>query len=89
MAKTLRIVALMIALTVLLWWLLAGANRGWTKTSVAVTTVDEVTGIEGIAYVKRFVPGVDFLGGGLLGAGFLAALSVWFRKTQSKTKIEN
>ena len=56
------------------WWV-AGANRGWTKTSVPVKTTDEVTGLEGIAYQKRFLPGVDFLAVVVGAAGALAGVS--------------
>jgi hypothetical protein len=39
-----------------------------------VRTLDEITGIEAVTYEDRFVPGVDFLGGGLvLGAALLTA----------------
>ena len=61
-------------------WVFTGANRGWTKTSEPRKTLDEVTGIEGITYEKRFVPGLDFLGGALLGGGILAGASLLFRK---------
>ncbi len=65
------------------FWLAGGANRGWTKTSVPKKTVDEVTGIEGVTYEKKLVPGVDFLGGAVLAAGILAGVSFLF---QTKTK---
>jgi hypothetical protein len=71
--------ALIIALAAVALWLVLGANRGWTKTSVAVVTLDEVTGLEGRTYKKRFVPGVDFLGVALAGAGVLAGLSLFVR----------
>ena len=71
--------ALIIAFAAVALWLVLGANRGWTKTSVAVVTVDEVTGLEGRTYKKRFVPGVDFLGVALAGAGVLAGLSLFVR----------
>jgi hypothetical protein len=71
--------ALIIAFAAVALWLVLGANRGWTKTSVAVVTLDEVTGLEGRTYKKRFVPGVDFLGVALAGAGVLAGLSVFVR----------
>ena len=58
-----------------MFWLASGANRRWTKTSVPVRTLDEVTGLEGIDYRNRFVPGLDFLGAVLLGAGALAGVS--------------
>ena len=71
--------ALIIVFAAIALWLALGANRGWTKTSVAVVTLDEVTGLEGRTYKKRFVPGVDFLGVALAGAGVLAGLSVFVR----------
>jgi len=81
MRQPLRLLALLLLGGALVLWLATGANRGWTKTRVPVKKLDEVTGIEGIAYQKRFLPGVDFLGAAALGAGALAGLSFLFRKT--------
>ena len=72
MKNTLRIVAVVIALGAAGCWLALGASRGWTRTSVPVKTLDEVTGIEGIQYRKQFVPGLDFLGAALITALLLA-----------------
>ena len=60
-------------------WLVAGANTGWTKTSVEVKTVDEVTGIEGITYEKRFLPGIELLGLCVLVSTGVAGASFFFR----------
>jgi hypothetical protein len=79
MKGNLRLVAAMLAAGSVIFWAAAGANRGWTKTSVPRKTVDEVTGIEGVSYEKRFVPGVDLLGAALAGAGILAGASFLFR----------
>ncbi len=79
MKRTLRIIALVVALTAGAGWLATGANRGWTRTSVPVKTVDQVTGIEGIEYRKQFLPGLDLLGGALLLAGLLAGASLFLR----------
>ena len=79
MKKGLRIVAAILAAGSVIFWAAAGANRGWTKTSVPRKIADQVTGIEGVTYEKRFVPGVDFLGAALLGAGVLAGASFLFR----------
>ncbi len=81
MKKTLQLLALVVALAATGTWLATGANRGWTKTSVPVKTLDEVTGIEGITYQKKFLPGVDFLGASLGVAVVLAGASLFFRKT--------
>jgi hypothetical protein len=75
-----RLVALVLMIGALVFWGSAGANRGWTKTSVPVRAMDEITGIEAITYEKRFVPGVDFLGAAGLGAVGLTAVSFLFRK---------
>ena len=80
MKKILRRLALLVFVGALLTWLATGANRGWTKTSQPVKTMDEVTGIEGISYQKHFAPGLDFLGAGLLGASVLTGVSFLFRK---------
>lgn len=85
MKNAFRLLALVVVLAAVGAWLAAGASRGWTKTSVATKAVDEVTGLEGITYEKRFVPGLDFLGGSLLSAGVLAGASFLFRKKSSTT----
>jgi len=85
MKRTLQLVALGAAVSAVAFWAARGANRGWTKTQVPVKTVDEVTGLEGVSYRDRFTPGVDFLGGALLGAGALAGATLLLRnKPQTK-----
>ncbi len=79
MKRTLQILALLVLLITVGGWLAAGANRGWTKTSVEVKTLDPVTGIEGISYQKKFLPGVELLGAGVLGAAVLGGASLFFR----------
>lgn len=81
MKRTLQAFAALLAVGVTATWLLTGAHRGWTKTSVQKMTLDEITGIESPSYDKRFVAGVDFLGAGLLGAGVLGGVSFLFRKS--------
>jgi hypothetical protein len=86
MKKSLRLLALVVALAAAGTWFVTGANRGWTKTSVEKKTLDEVTGLEAITYEKQFVPGLDFLGAALLGAGALAGLSFLFRNQQNQNQ---
>ncbi|MEI9864333.1 MAG: hypothetical protein WDN00_07205 [Limisphaerales bacterium] len=87
MKKTLQLLAVLVVLATATIWLVTGANSGWTKTSVAVKTLDPVTEIEGITYEKKFLPGVDFLGGGAAVALTLAGASFFFRN-KNKHKIE-
>jgi hypothetical protein len=81
----LRILALVIAFGSLSVWLATGASRGWTKTSVPVKQMDAVTGIEGVTYEKRFVPGVDFVSASLLAAAALAGFSLFFGNQTKQT----
>ena len=82
MKKSLQILAVLVVLAAGTTWLVTGANRGWTKTSVAVKTLDPVTEIEGITYQKKFLPGVDFLGAAFGGAALIAGISLFFRNNK-------
>ena len=84
MKRTLQILALVVLLATVGTWLATGASRGWTKTSAVVKTLDPVTGIEGLSYEKKFLPGVDFLGAGVLGAIVLGGTSLCFRTKTNK-----
>ena len=90
MKKTLRILAAILLAGSLVFWAAAGANRGWTKTQIPIKTVDTVTGLDGIQWQKKFVPGADFLAAALLGAGVLAGLSllVPLKSNQPQIKTE-
>jgi hypothetical protein len=83
MKRTLRIIAAILVVGAIAFWAAAGANRGWTKTRVPKKVMDEVTGLEGIQWQDQFVPGVDFLGAAMLGAGVLAGIS-FFVPAKSK-----
>ncbi len=80
MKRGLQILALTSLLGTTGIWAGTGFNRGWTKTSEPVKTLDAVTGIEGITYRQKFLPGVDFLGAGAALAIGLAGTSLFFRK---------
>jgi hypothetical protein len=89
MKRTLQILALAVAIGSAITWASTGANRGWTKTKVAIKTLDEATGIEGITYQKKFLPGVDFLGAAFGGAALLAASSLFFRNPKRVGRTTN
>jgi hypothetical protein len=83
MKNGLRILAAILLLGAVGFWTATGASRGWTKTSVPKKTLDEVTGIEGVTYEKKLVPGLDFLGAAVVGAGILAGASFLFRNKRT------
>lgn len=82
MKSTLRMIAAILFLATIGFWVATGANRGWTKTSVPQKVADPVTGIEGVNYEKKFVPGVDLLAVvtavslALVGASFLFRIKI-------------
>lgn len=86
--RVLRIVSLLLLVGSLAVWVGTGSNRGWTKTSVPVQRTDEVTGITVDDYQKRFVPGVDFLGGVALVAIVLAGASLLIGKHEQQLHQE-
>jgi hypothetical protein len=73
----LRLASLGIILITVVLWFFGGMNRGWTQTSVRQMQKDPVTDIEYPVIEQRFLPGIDFLGGGsvlgllMIGASFL------------------
>ena len=83
MKRILKSLALLLLLAAAVTWLVTGANRGWTKTSVPVKTLDPVTGIEGISYESKFLPGVDFLGAAFAASALLAGASLFIRKPKT------
>jgi hypothetical protein len=86
--RALQILAAIVLVAGLGTWLATGANRGWTKTSVPKKILDEVTGLEGVTYEKRFVAGLDFLGAAVLGAGVLGGVSFLFRAKPTSTQTQ-
>ena len=75
MKKSLRLIALVLAVAALGFWAALGANRGFTKNNREIKTLDPVTGLDGITYEKHFSPGVDFLAVGLAAAAALGGAS--------------
>ena len=79
MKRALQILAAVIAVTVVVFWSARGERTVWTKTKVQVWTVDEITEIKSPEWKEQFVPGLDFLGGGLFVAGALTVASRFIR----------
>lgn len=66
----LRGAGVLLALFTFCFWAAKGYHRGWTQNQVPMKQIDPVTELEFVTYEKRFVPGIDYLGGGI----FLGAL---------------
>ncbi len=81
--RLLLVASALLALGSVGFWAAKGAHRGWSQNKVPVKAVDEVTGLEHVTYEDRYVPGVDFLGGGLALAAALAGASLFLRKKHS------
>ncbi len=75
-----RFFAIVLFAACLAVWIAGGAERGWTKTSVPTTFEDEITGIEGIRYEEKFVPGIEFPAAGIALGGFLWIVGGFFRR---------
>lgn len=77
MNKALFSIGVLVSAVFLVWWVAAGTNTGWTKTSVPRIEKDPVTEIESTIWDKRFVPGIEMLvlaevvSGALIVASFL------------------
>ncbi|HEY5742539.1 MAG TPA: hypothetical protein VIS99_08355 [Terrimicrobiaceae bacterium] len=71
----LRALALISAVAIVACWLSLGANMGWSQTRVPVDRENLASESTLEAYEERFVPGLDFLGAGLLGAAAILALT--------------
>ena len=84
MIALLRIFAVLCAVAVIACWFSLGAHVGWTHTLAPVKKSDPVTEIEFTDYEARFVPGVDFLCAGLLGAAAIFALTLAIPNSRSR-----
>ena len=84
MPRFFYILAVVSALAVVIAWVALGANTAWTKNSISIVKVDPITEIEFTEYQKGFVPGVDFLGAGLIGSVALFGFGFFIAKLSAK-----
>lgn len=80
MRRILRVTAALLVVSAVVFWAVAGANTGITVNNQPKQILDPVTGLEGTAYERVFIPGLDFLGVALFLAGVLTGASFLFRK---------
>jgi hypothetical protein len=89
MKRALQILAGLIAVAVVSVWFVKGAStRWWTQNRVQVMTPDPVTEIEAPVWQEKFLPGLDFLGGGLGLATALAFASRFIRANTNNKQTE-
>ena len=78
--QSIRTLAAVLLLATVGFWAVKGAHTGWSMNQVPSKQTDEITGIEYVTYEQRFVPGVEFLGGGAGLALGLFAISFFFNR---------
>lgn len=74
-----RWLALAILAGSVIFWIAKGSHRGWSQDRVPIPQLDEITGIEYVTYEERFVPGIDWLAGGIGAAVVVFAASFFIR----------
>lgn len=85
MRTKLRLLAAILALSAVAVWAALGANRGFTKTQIAVDKTDEITGITVKEWRDTFVPGVELLAGALGVSAAVFAASFLIRQPKSNS----
>jgi hypothetical protein len=80
----LRLFAAALLFGTLAYWWSAGAHRGWSQDQVPIQKTDEVTGIDYLEYERRFVPGVEVLGLGMIMSLLFFTPSFFIGKPKSK-----
>ena len=84
MTSSLKILGILLVLVGAAFWFTRGAHTGWTKTSVAVEKLDEITGIPYREYQKHFVPGIEIFAATTAIGTLLVTTGWWFgRKSRS------
>jgi hypothetical protein len=73
----LRILGALIVLGIFARWAASGYHQGWSKNQVLVERLDPVTEITEQGWEKRFVPGLDFLCGGVALGLIILAATFW------------
>ena len=76
MITLIRVMAVLCAVAIIGYWFVVGAHTGWSQTAVPVNKIDPVTEVEFTEYQEGFVPGIDFLVGGVAAAAAILALSL-------------
>jgi hypothetical protein len=79
----LRILALIITVCAVAFWLKTGAHTGFSKNRVEIEKVDPITQIEYVDYEERFIMGVEYLALSCAAGVGLFGLSYFFGRHKS------
>lgn len=88
MKRALQILAVVLAVATLSVWLAKGANTKFTKNRIQVTVIDPVTELPEHRWQEVFIPGIEFLGGGLALSGALLGGSLFIRKQNKQQQTQ-
>ena len=80
MRPSIQRIALYLTLAGALIWILGGARKGFYVISEEIPKVDPVTEIEYSERHDKFLPGIDFLLGGVILGGSFYLISFLFPK---------
>jgi hypothetical protein len=87
MKRALQILAVVLAVATISLWVAKGANTGFTKNRIQVKVIDPGNRNSGTSQMAgSFIPGIEYLGGGLIAAGAFFVGSFFIRK---QTKQQN
>ena len=87
MRPAVQTIALYIAIAGLLVWLVGGARKGFYVITEEIPKVEPVTEIEYTDQRNKFLPGIDFLIGGLILGGSFYLISFLFPKPSDSTSV--
>ena len=87
MKRLLRIASFVVAVAIIGVWAALGMNTGWTINNIPTKHTDEVTGIDRVVWVEKWVPGIDFLAAGLACSGVLLIASLPRKSNKNQTPI--
>ena len=89
MKRALQILAVVLAVATVAFWLAKGGHTGWSQDRVQVKTVDPITELEQIEWQDQYVPGLNMLGGGLAVAVALLVGSLFIRKQNKQQQTQH
>jgi hypothetical protein len=88
MKRALQILAVVLAVATVSWWAANGANTKFTKNRIQVTVIDPVTELPEYKWQEVFIPGIEYLAGGLIAAGAFFGGSLFIRRSNKQQQTQ-